>query len=258
MKYIVLDLDHTIADLHSYLFPLIALQLSLPQIDRAYFAFVNHILRQERSPCPIGLLRPGILTVMEQYSARVRNHEFHPLIIYSNNSYLPCLHFIRDIIHAHVGMRLIEQTIHWNHPIRAIHDKRDPSFTKTWLTLRAVLGPIDATDVLLFDDQSHPHIEAVLGARYYHVAPYHFYSSFERVQRAFLDALDEAAVSRTDMEEALAQGGDSPTKTLEEHLQEYAVQLGETAGINECPIGKCEAFWRAMQAEEYDPMMFLR
>ena len=252
----MLDLDQTIADLHSYFFPLSVLQLSVPRIDHAYFAFVHRLLREEVSPCPIGLLRPGLLAVMEQYAARVRARELHPLVIYSNNSYLPCLHLVRDVINKYVGFQLIDRTIHWNHPVRAIHDKRG-AFTKTWTTLRAILGPVNAADVMFFDDQSHPHLEVVLGPAYCRVTPYRFRSSFDRVMTALLKALDDAEIDPVAIGMAVAMESDQPAAGLEELIWEYAAQLGDTADAEECPMGECGDFWSALRVEEYNPSKFL-
>jgi hypothetical protein len=267
MKYVVFDLDLTMADLHSYFFPLIALRTpsSVPpeQLEHAYTSFVHRVLREEASAHPLGLLRPGLLAVMEELANRRRRREIHPVVIYSNNRYLPCLELVKDVINSYVGILLIDQVIHWDHPAR-LPDKMDPTFTKTWDTLKIILKrkTLSPAEVIFFDDQAHPHLKIVLGCHYRQVTPYHHASCFQRIKSVFLAALEDASVDHETMfcvvYNILAEGTKDWTwteLTLKGLMEEYEFLLGETATPHMCPVGHCSEFWDALQ--EYRPEWYL-
>ena len=82
MKYFVFDMDEAIAELYSVFYCITSLRLKdtiledyprlLPllsdslekQVDKAYHLFVKKVLREELSSKPLGILRPGVLQVM--------------------------------------------------------------------------------------------------------------------------------------------------------------------------------------------------
>jgi hypothetical protein len=251
MKYVVFDLDQTMADLHSYFFPLTALRSpSVPpeQLEHAYTSFVHRVLREEVSHHPLGLLRPGLLAVMEELAQRRRRREIHPVVIYSNNRYLPCLEFVKDVINTYVGILLIDQVVHWDHPAR-LADKMDPTFTKTWDALKIILKrkTLSPAEVILFDDQLHPALKLVLGSNYRLVTPYCYLSCFERVANLFLQALEDARVDHAALVE--------PERTLTGLMEEYEVNMGPTESPESCPVGHCAEFWDTLQ--EYRPEWYL-
>jgi SHS2 domain-containing protein len=165
----------------------------------AYDRFVERIVREEQSDQPIGILRPGILGIMRKI-IRMR-----PIIkgvaIYSNNRYLPSLHFIRDIIHRSIGTPVIGPCIHWNHSCRSFDQSTSPHNTKSWDTLHTILvshgAPenITAENVFFFDDQQHPSLQEALQFNYYKVPEYTTHNSFERIAAIYTECLEEAQVN---------------------------------------------------------------
>jgi len=217
MSYIVFDLDQTLADIsivcyflmsltvkslikekHPFLMPYFSDDLNT-KLSIAYERFVDRVVREEQSDQPLGILRPGILAVMRKI-ARMR-----PIIkgvaIYSNNRYLPSLHFIRDIIHRSIGIPIIGPCIHWNHSCRFLDQYTSPHNTKSWDTLQTILithgAPENITteNVFFFDDQQHPSLQEALQNNYYKVPEYKTYNSFDRIAQIYVECLEEARVN---------------------------------------------------------------
>jgi len=217
MSYIVFDLDQTLADISIVCYFLMSLTLQdlirdkqpyliayfsnklNTQLRSAYNRFVDRIAREEQSDQPIGILRPGILGIMRKI-IRMR-----PIIkgvaIYSNNRYLPSLHFIRDIIHRSIGTPVIGPCIHWNHSCRSFDQYMSPHNTKSWGTLHTILvshgAPenITAENVFFFDDQRHPSLQEDLQNHYYKVPEYKTHDSFERIARIYTECLEEEQIN---------------------------------------------------------------
>jgi hypothetical protein len=95
------------------------------------------------------------------------------VVIYSNNRYLPSLVLTQDIIHRAIGHPIIDSCIHWHHQCRQSDHETQPSITKSWGTLKAVLidqgAPLDLSPdrVLFFDDQDHVQLQSALQTNYY-------------------------------------------------------------------------------------------
>jgi hypothetical protein len=227
MVYFVFDMDATLANLYTVHYflcdlrretmmsamppPSDALQLYL---DTAYTTFVRSIATREANaepfgPQPLGILRPGILTVMRLLNSYKQSGFIDGVVIYSNNGALGTLHFIRDLIHAHVrNPKLICDCIHWGHEGRALERTNTPGDArKTWDVLKAILtnaeGPckapetLEPKDVYFVDDQMHPDLMQTLPhGHYIHVSPYEFKARYEPVAELYKQALEESGLLR--------------------------------------------------------------
>ena len=184
MSYFVFDMDEAIAELYSVYYCIISLRLkeSLKEekidtttlsaaLDKhlynAYQLFVKKVLHEETSSKPLGIIRPGVLQIMKSLQCLQQSNKVAKVIIYSNNSNLQCLEFIRDIIHEHLGAPLIAECVHRLHPLReesAIrYQHSNGGLEKTWSNLRHVLiegkanapSTLKPSDVYFFDDLDH-------------------------------------------------------------------------------------------------------
>ena len=217
----VLDLDWTLADLHTFFFFIMSLRLKeylitnrpfmVPfvkpeleeQLRTAYVEFVLRIVQEERSPHPLGLLRTGLLPLMEQLADLHKTGRVHQVILYSNNRCLESLELVRDVIHMHLQYEMIQLCSHWDDPRRTL-DKVNPEHTKTWMTMKSLLQHLGASDflhpmdVLFFDDQHHPNVNEILHSNDHRVPPYQFRCSIERVTQLFLQSMDAARTNVTE------------------------------------------------------------
>ena len=212
MSYVVFDLDETLADLTLIYHFLMSLRIKQhiletqpymiyffpleESLDKAYARFVEQILKEELSE-PLGILRPGILPIMKQLAALKQKGTIKGVIIYSNNSHLPSLHFVKDIIELHTGP-LFDDCIHWLHPSRE-DDRVNPFVTKSWSTLSRILheGPthVNPQHVYFFDDLNHPNLLNTLKEQYYQVPGFRTFASVERISDIYSEALQHANVS---------------------------------------------------------------
>ena len=196
--YFIFDLDETLAELYTMYYFIESLKgKEIPKsltasLHKAYKKFVAGILEQEVSDRPLGILRPGILGVMSKLSRLKKAGKIKGVIIYSNNSHLESLEFIRDLIHKHIGTRLIKDCIHFNHPMRSPNN-----INKTWNEIKKIMmkgkcnaSNIDPNTVYFFDDRYHPDLQNTLD-NYYKVPAYHFKASFDRVANIYKDAISE-------------------------------------------------------------------
>ena len=142
---------------------------------------------------PLGVLRPGILPLMERLLALQRKGTIRGVVIYSNNGHLPTLHFIRDVLHEHLRIRspLILACIHWDHPDRTDAPYRED---KTWDSLQRILqsltdAPVTPDRVYFVDDLDHPDLHAALGDHYLQVPPYTHSASFDRLLAIWEDVV---------------------------------------------------------------------
>jgi len=210
MSYFVFDLDETLAHLSSVYYHIVTLKmrnyvvnqreymdLYYPkdlhdELEKAYDLFVNAVLKQEQSSEPLGILRPGILGVMEGLADLKRKNKVNGVIIYSNNGYLENLEFVKDLIHRHVGMELIKECVHRFHPMRE-GDNQGEIPLKTWGTLKRILVEgscrasrfIEPKHVYFFDDLHHTDLEMKLGETYYCVSPFSFRASVDRINEIY-------------------------------------------------------------------------
>ena len=199
--HFVFDLDATLADMSSpYHFiasltiPVSTLSENLQnELNLAYKLFVERILQKES----LGILRPGILDVMKKLASLKKKGDITSVIIYSNNSHLPSLEFVRDLINKHVGLKLISQCIHWEHPLRNNEKELYPGmYPKTWDTLSHIIGHgVRKKDVFFFDDLQHPDLFSALKDNYYKVPPYNFHASVAEIATIFKSAIKDAHVS---------------------------------------------------------------
>ena len=214
MKYLVFDLDQTLADVSIVYYFLVSLTIKeyirenqaymlqyFPeelehQLKVAYQLFVKRIAEAEHSDNPIGILRPGILNVMKRITRLP--HLIKHVAIYSNNQYLPSIEFVRDLIHE-IHRPIIGTCIHWDHPMRRMDHESQPYVTKTWDTLRAILndGSTDLIpkNVYFFDDQNHIHLQMTLRENYYKVPIYKTRDSLDRISEIYASCIEEAKVN---------------------------------------------------------------
>jgi hypothetical protein len=218
MVYFVFDMDETLGNLYSVHYFLCDLRretmlddMDPPSkglknvLDTAYQAFVTKVATKEAQPERLGVLRPGIFHIMRLLSEAKKAGAIKGVVIYSNNASLGALHFIRDVIHAHIGNSdLICDCIHWGHEAREYErGASQGSAKKTWSVLKSVLldGPckasetIDAKDVYFIDDQMHPDLKRNLPMHHYiQVRPYDYKAPFETLAQYYKGSLEEAGL----------------------------------------------------------------
>lgn len=216
MSYVVFDLDETLADLTLIYHFLLSLRIKehiletqpymiyfFPleeNLDKAYAKFVEQTLKEELSAHPLGILRPGLLPIMKQLAALKQKGIIKGVVIYSNNSHLPSLHFVKDIIELHTGP-LFDDCIHWLHPSRE-DDRSNPFVMKSWSALSRILheGPTRAPanlspqSVFFFDDLNHSDLLNTLKEQYYKVPGFHSFASVDRISDIYTEALRHANV----------------------------------------------------------------
>jgi len=215
MRYVVFDLDQTMADISFAYFFIVSLtmkefittqkQYLLPkfptdlehQLNTAYHRFVEHVALAELSDQPVGILRPGIIEIMRRISTIP---SIHGVAIYSNNQYLPSLHFVRDVIHRALGKPVIGSCIHWDHPCRAFDRQTQPAITKTWETMAMILmdqgapSTLTPDSVIFFDDQFHPDLQQALQTHYYKVPPYQTFDSLQKISEIYRICLQDVNI----------------------------------------------------------------
>ena len=221
MKYFVFDMDEAIAELYSAFYFITSLRLPAviekefpqhrfavsdsikKQLGRAYYQFVKLVVKEEISYKPLGIIRPGVLHVMKMLYQLQKAKKVAHVVIYSNNDSLPCLEFIRDVIHEYLGTTdLICDCAHRNHHLREEYPVFR-KYDKTWSSLQRVLikghchapSTLEPTDVHFFDDLVHKDLEQALGKQYHQVPPYEFKASYERLADLYVDSLIKANVS---------------------------------------------------------------
>jgi hypothetical protein len=227
MRYVAFDLDQTLADVTSVHLFLLTLTMRCyleetrpymvayfpeeleEQLKRAYQLFVSRLAIEEKSARPLGIVRPGMIGIMRQIDKM--KSTIKGVIIYSNNRYLPSLVLARDIIHRAIGNPIIDQCIHWNHPSRVSDHETQPSITKSWGTLKAILidqgAPLDLSPdrVLFFDDQDHGNLQSALQTNYYKVPVYKTCDVFDRIATIYMNCMNEAKVNMYSMYLYLAE-----------------------------------------------------
>lgn len=216
--YFVFDMDETLAELYSVYYFIASLKLHetalelhkrIPyslklKLDKAYSLFVRRVLLEEISNHPLGILRPGILDVMMELFMLKRKGIIDYVIIYSNNSHLESLEFIRDLIHEYVGVNdLIKDCIHWNHPMRGEEKRIGAGYSnKTWSVLKNIMikgnckvpDTIQPYQVHFFDDLEHKNLKQILQDNYHQVPAYKFKASFDRITDIYRNVIQEAKV----------------------------------------------------------------
>lgn len=221
-KYFIFDMDETLAELFSVYYFIGTFRLKetcndnsnlcrkipislLESLENGYKLFVEKVLNQEKSNTPLGILRPGILNIMNELNKLKIQHKIKNVVIYSNNGHLESLEFIRDLIHLYVGSNdLIRECIHWNHPMR--NNEIMENENKTWDILKNILvkgnckalPDLKSSDVYFFDDLAHNNLKRNLSENYYQVPGYNFKASFDRLSEIFKDILEK--VNMEDME----------------------------------------------------------
>ena len=199
-------MDETIAELYTMNYFIASLTLNnetmrnikIPEsltksLKISYNKFVKNILKEETSN-PLGILRPGILEVMSKLCELKKRGKVKHVIIYSNNGSLESIEFIRDLIHKHVGTKIIKECIDWYHPMR--EKPANPSnANKTWREINTILthgkckdANVKQEDVFFFDDLAHKDLMKNL-MHYYKVPPYSFKASFDRVNEIFMKSM---------------------------------------------------------------------
>ena len=215
------------------------------QLSTAYHKFVKAVLKEETSYKPLGIIRPGVLHVMKMLYQLQKEKKVAHVVIYSNNDSLPCLEFIRDIIHEYVGTtNLICECAHRTHHLREEY----PVFRrydKTWSSLKRVLirghckAPftLEPEDVHFFDDLVHEDLEKALGKQYHQVPPYEFKASYERLAELYGEAIQEVNIIQFAPLVAMVYGNASNpiTSSLQHILSIFKASTVRTATKDDVP-----------------------
>jgi hypothetical protein len=254
MAYLVFDLDATLANVASVIFILqdltgytwnsreVPTPLNLKdRLDAAYKLFVKKIVNLERnSETRIGILRPGILDIMEISLKLQEEGKCKGVMIYSNNSSIKGLEFIRDLIHTYLGTQnLIKDCIHRNH-----HFRMDPNgdyailnnCQKTWNSLRNLLikgkclapASLDKSSVLFFDDNLHPDLEINLGENYVTFPPYNYNVKWSIIEEIYNSTLEETDLLNFEFLQFIRNFNPTSPKTIQEHLYQYKMRYSLT------------------------------
>lgn len=221
MRYIVFDLDETLAEMLPMYYFIASLRLLIDEdrshllyipasfhqsLHNAYRFFVHDVLKAEQGTTPLGLLRPGILAVMKRLLKLQEEGAIQGVMIYSNNSNLRLLEFIADVIHEHVrSKKLIGACVHLHHPLRHAEQAQDPHrYPKTWEGVKNCLvkmmgapPSLSPEDVYFFDDMDHPDLQRALGDQYIQVPPYRVHAPFSRLADLYHRALSDAQVDES-------------------------------------------------------------
>ena len=202
-----LRLKETLQEDHPHLLPALSDSLE-KQLDKAYRLFVKKVLKEELSSKPLGILRPGVLHIMNSLYRLQKAKKVAKVVIYSNNGTLTCLEFIRDLIHENIRSdTLIGECVHRTHHLREEEQTAkkglNDRYEKTWSSLRKVLiegkckapSTLSVDDVYFFDDLDHKDLHRAIRNHYYQVPPYEFKASFERLGEIYQSSMEEAQVS---------------------------------------------------------------
>jgi hypothetical protein len=226
MAYAVFDLDETLAHLDKVYYFLLALRPEktidkktlekyLPSLEKTkdlrqelYEIFLEKITEKEASNEPLGLLRPGILKVMEKLYDLQQKGIIKAVVIYSNNGHLSNLELVRDIIHAYLGTpSLICDCIYWGTSGREeeYYSHIRPTIghaKKTFSVLKKLLesGPCKASSdlqpnqIYFFDDQPHILDEQLPSGHSIKVSEYSYNVPFEALAHIYKECLEEKGV----------------------------------------------------------------
>jgi len=212
MSYFVFDMDETLAEMYTVYYFLASLKLketidktdsiseALEQsLKKAYKCFIIKILNAELASPPLGILRPGILSIMSSIANLYNAGLIKGVVIYSNNGHLESLEFIRDLIHTYVGSdSLIKDCIHWEHPMRN-EERIVDGPNKTWPVLKNIMvngvcgAPLtlEPAQVHFFDDLEHKNLQDALGVNYHKVTPYERKASFDQVANIYIKCVKD-------------------------------------------------------------------
>lgn len=263
MSYFIFDMDETLAELYSVYYFVASLRINeivkedyneeLPDIlrdklDKAYKIFVNEVLRKEISAHPLGILRPGILDIMEELYLLQKKGKLEYVLIYSNNGHLESLEFIRDLIHTYLGTNnLIKDCIHWNHHMRNEERTLVPGQpNKTWNVIKKIMvngnckavENLEPNKVYFFDDLVHHDLQKHLGPNYYKVPKYDFKASFNRLADIFEKALIDVNLEMDIFINYILKIFCKRTNTnftIKDIIKCFKEKTGETAGEDKNP-----------------------
>lgn len=222
MSYAIFDLDETLSHLDSIYYFLLTLKpektldkKSLEKYasdfekteairEKIYELFVEKITEKEASNEPLGLIRPGILEVMDKLNDLQKKGIIKAVVIYSNNGHLSNLDFVRDVINTYIGNpNLICDCIHWGRKGReeeyytnirptAGHAK------KTFHVLKKLLesGPCEASNVkpyqiYFFDDQQHVLDKDLPEGHSIKVSEYDYDVPIDSISKIYKESMEE-------------------------------------------------------------------
>jgi hypothetical protein len=273
MSYVIFDLDQTLANITSVYFFITSLQIHkflseqkieismedqidldilIPQLNKAYKLFVERVALEESSINPLGIIRPGILSIMKEINELKNKGSIKSVIIYSNNGCYYCLEFIRDIIQEYVkSSRLFNELIHWNHVIRNKEKSLYSGFiSKTWDTMKDIIsmnhneGNIKTSEVYFFDDLEHVDLQNHLERHYYKVPAYQFNASFERLANIYRNVVYDSSINTYKLMRLLLYVFpnnnvflfDFHKLPLENIINQFKVSTEKTVGPNDKPL----------------------
>jgi hypothetical protein len=262
--YIFLNLDATIANLSSVIFILqdftahncFSQPMNLNSklkftLKNAYNLFVNKIANLERgSNTQIGILRPGILDFFKFVKNLKDDGKCEGVVIYSNNTSLQCLNFIRDVIHECLfTINLIDDCVHKFHKFRGKTSEDYHKFgiyAKTWSTLKNLLmygnlkvsKPIDPSSVLFFDNYLHINLKQILLDNYIIVQPYKYSTPWRTIEKLYIDVIEETQIEIDEFLNFINKFTEKSNSNIYTHLHNYKMRYyvitnGET--FVDCP-----------------------
>lgn len=215
--YVVFDLDATLADVVSVDMVVWEMTIKKPVpntlLDRTYRKFVKKVAQQEKSDTPLGILRPGVIEIMKRLLKKRARSGLKGVIIYSNNSQLQSLEFIRDVIHDCIGTHsLIIDLIHRLHPLRYLEGEEmktaaPNTYPKTWKTLKRILiegkakalKTIQPKDIIFIDDMIHEDLYINLPrGNYINLKPYIYECPFIEISTLYYECLQDEGIFDND------------------------------------------------------------
>jgi hypothetical protein len=194
-------------------------------LDTAYTQFVHLVAVKESSKTPLGLLRPGILSVCREILRQQKEGLCDSALMYSNNPNPMVLEFVRDVIHKILGAPIFCTLADWNHPLRTseITPGQPGAAEKTWDTLHQIITKecgghqVTPQHVMFFDDQHHPNLEEVLpSGNYIRVSPYTFKTSIDSIKPLYIKAMKHTKGARAVLHYIHSNSGNE-ISTLQNH-----------------------------------------
>jgi hypothetical protein len=174
-------------------------QLEL-EINKSYAALVKNVGDAEMSKTPLGIFRPGIFKLFKKLASLKTKGKIQGIIMYTNNGALPLVEFVNDVFKYVIKTPIFDGIFYFHHALRSKDTFGKPIPTKNWIELKRLLIAIDAPeqiepkDVMFFDDQIHPPLNAALGENYIKVTSYHYNPPLSTVIDIYYSALKDSNI----------------------------------------------------------------
>lgn len=180
------------------------------KIQSAFDLFVDCLVKKEKQPQPLGLIRPVMIPIVRRLYELKQRGDVKAVVIYSNNGNLALLHLAAKMLEKLADAPgLFCNFIHWYHPSRgseAVY-RRPGEATKTLPTLLKAFRSegclpkdemIDVNKVYFFDDLYPPHanLRNNLQERYFQIAPYKYDADPNEVFTCFKTAFETVGLDK--------------------------------------------------------------